>query len=106
MPLAQFRGLQRVAHKKGVSSFSAKLESSPDRRKLYARYLVDTFRAQCQAYEAHGDSDIVEEVRRAASGSIEKALGEYEQLIIRYQKLAVKEKERFTILDNLMADAV
>ena len=93
-----------VAHNKGASSFSAKLESSPDRRKLYARYLVDTFLAQCKAYNEVGDSDIVQEVRRAASGSIEKALGEYEQLINRYRNLAVKEKERLNTLDSLMAE--
>ena len=95
-----------VAHSKGVSSFSVKLESSPDRRKLYARYLVDTFHAQCKAYYEVGDSDIVQEVCRAANGSVRKELGEHVKLIIRYQKLAVKEEERLNILDNLIADAV
>ena len=95
-----------VAHNKGVSTFSAELESSPDRRKLYARYLVDKFHAQCKAYEASGDSEIVQKVRREASGSIEKALDGYEQLITNYQERVVKEKERLTTLDRLFKDAV
>ena len=95
-----------VAHNKGVNTFSAELESSLDRRNLYARYLVDVFHAQCKAYEAVGDSDIVQKVGREASGSIEKALGEYEQLVTRYQEHVFKEKERITNLDRLLKDAV
>lgn len=94
-----------VAHKKGESTLSTELESSPDRLKLYARYLVDTFHAECKAYEALGDAAIVQKVRFEASNSIEASIRDYELLITQYRERVVKEKTRLIVLERLWGDA-
>jgi hypothetical protein len=54
------------------------LKSFPDRQKLYARYLLDMFHAECKAFEVRADAVIVHKVRREASGKIEKLIERYE----------------------------
>lgn len=89
-----------VAHNKGISTFRAELISSPDRCKLYARYLVDTFHAQYKAYEDLGDAAIVQ-----MRTGIERTIWEYEESITNHQERLAKEKKRLSALDRLLKDS-
>jgi hypothetical protein len=100
-----------VAHSKGTYEshnsvhISLELKSSPDRRKFYARYLLDTFHAQCKAFETRGDDAIVEKVRRESKNSIETLIGEHQQVLTDYQERIAKQKKRLSALDRLLENS-